>query len=93
MNITFSSVVDYCSLGKLSVEEIRTAPTPATLDSSSSSASEDTYTMSGVEWTVAIAGEEHAFLVTLLESAAAAGSSSGKQGPSENNYIFVTRSK
>jgi hypothetical protein len=80
-------VVDYCPLSQLTVEPISTHPTTPTLDTSSSS--EDSYTMSGAEWTVAVAGEEHAFLVTLTESAAVA---SGKQG-GDGSYIFVVKSE
>ena len=81
-----SHVVDYCSLANVTVDQIHTNPAN-TLESSSSS--EDSYIMSGAEWTVAVAGEEHAFLVTVQGSAV----TSGKQGSSESSYIFVVKSE
>ena len=84
-----SHVVDYCPLRKVSVDSVATNPTH-TLDSSNSS--DDSYAMSGAEWTVAVAGEEHAFLVTMQESAAAMGGKQGGVTP-EGSYIFVVRSE
>ena len=91
-------MVDYCLLNGVTVEPILTNPsspstTTHTLDSST--LGEDAgYAMSGAEWTVAVAGEEHAFLVTLQESAPViSGKTSGGGGGSENSYIFVVRTE
>ena len=71
---------------KVTVDSLHTSSVNS-LESSFSG--DDSYTMSGAEWTVAVAGEEHAFLVTLQDSAVL----NGKQGPVENSYIFVVRSE
>lgn len=73
-------MVDYCLLKYVTVDPILTNQTHAL---ETSTTSEDSYTMSGAEWTVSVAGEEHAFLVTLQESATKADSS----------YIFVVKTE
>ena len=72
-------MVDYCPLTKLIVEDI-TASAVHNLESSTSS---EESALSGAEWTVAMAGEEHGFLVTLQESVS-------KQAES---YIFIAKSR
>ena len=76
-----SHVVDYCPLKYVTVDPILTNPSHGTLETSTMC--EDSFTRTGAEWTVSVAGEEHAFLVTLQENAAKADSS----------YIFVVKTE
>ena len=74
-----SSVVDYCPLAKLTVEDINTVA----VDNLECSISNEDSALSDTEWAVAMAREKHGFLVTLLESVS-------KQ---RTSYIFIVKSK
>ena len=74
-----SSVVDYCPLAKLTVEDINTVA----VDNLECTISNEDSALSDTEWAVATAREKHGFSVTLQESVS-------KQ---RTSYIFIVKSK